>query len=403
MQLYRYNLLNSSKEDAEFLKEMAPYLSEHIESVSLNGSAVDIVYDGTTKEIIEDKFLNLISMLEMQSKSNSNMYPSTENIFESMDVVPMNASNIFPELLKHKQIFQLNTGSYALSGLLLQVKKYFELRIDELAKEVFGKSYAVLEMPDLIPISEYEKGGYFDTFPHHIMFAAELKNDINIIDSFSKKGLCSCFASKGLKEPKNVLRTAACMPLYPILRESKFGQNDPGAFVVSGRCFRNEEANVKGLERLNEFTMKELVLIGDSRQINEFVANASSIWHTWQEIFNLNMRIDTANDSFFVNNYRALKLFQLLGNSKRECRLLIPCSDSYLACSSANFHRTHFTKTYGIRMEESGKLCHSACVAFGLERLSYALLSQLGLDVRKWPNTARMEIERLVNLSDEHE
>ena len=105
----------------------------------------------------------------------------------------------------------------------------------------------------------------------------------------------------------------------------------------------------------------------------------------------MNCRISTATDSFFASNYKKLKLFQILGNSKQEFQVCLPGSDMFSACGSVNFHRTHFTKPYNIRSSEDS-YCYSACCAFGIDRLSYALLSQKGLDPDRWDQETYDEI-----------
>ncbi|ETI96508.1 MAG: hypothetical protein Q606_CBAC00062G0024, partial [Intestinibacter bartlettii DORA_8_9] len=115
-----------------------------------------------------------------------------------------------------------------------------------------------------------------------------------------------------------------------------------------------------------------------------------NLWYFWVDKFKLNGKIDTANDSFFASNYKKLKLFQMLGDSKQEFKLWLPDSDSYISASSSNVHRTHFTKERNIRNEHG--YCQSSCFAFGLERLTYALLSQKGLDVKLWDDDTYEEI-----------
>lgn len=90
------------------------------------------------------------------------------------------------------------------------------------------------------------------------------------------------------------------------------------------------------------------------------------------------------------SNYKKLKIFQILGDSKQEFRVYIPDGDFFCAVSSSNVHRTHFTKTYNIHNDNS--FCQSSCFAFGIERLSYALLSQKGVDIDKWDEATRKEI-----------
>jgi seryl-tRNA synthetase len=62
------------------------------------------------------------------------------------------------------------------------------------------------------------------------------------------------------------------------------------------------------------------------------------------------------------------------------------------AVASFNYHQDHFASTYGIQLAD-GSVAHTACLGFGLERISLALLRAHGLDVSDWPAEVREELE----------
>jgi seryl-tRNA synthetase len=53
--------------------------------------------------------------------------------------------------------------------------------------------------------------------------------------------------------------------------------------------------------------------------------------------------------------------------------------------ASFNYHREHFSSIFEL-LQPNGELAHTACVGFGLERITLALLSRHGLDPDAWPN-----------------
>jgi seryl-tRNA synthetase len=228
------------------------------------------------------------------------------------------------------------------------------------------------------------------------MFQTVMKNDIKIMEMFSKYGTKDKTIFNNMKRPDLILRNAACVPIYPFLENTVIDDAKPKCFLVSGKCFRNEGSNVFELARLNEFYMKEYVFIGTPEQTKTYINKAKELWEYWADVFQLNCKVDTANDSFFASNYKKLRLFQILGDSKQEFRLLLPHKSDYLACSSANFHRTHFTKSYNIKNKSS--YCYSSCFAFGVERLAYAFLSQKGIDIDKWDKTSSDELSKYIKL-----
>lgn len=398
MNVYHYSLESISESDRVFFMDMLSYLSEYVKEIHRNGTSVDILYEGTDEASVRNSVENLAAMINVRLKKADDKV-RIKTLEDHTDAPVLNTADIFEDMQKQKIITPVSSGAYAYSGIFLKVFRYFCRKIEEQADVLFPDTKKTdLEVPVLTPVSDYEEGKYFETFPHHIMFQTTMKNDLNVIDRFARNGAKDKDIFNEIKTPENVLRTAACVPVYPSLRNSELQDQAPVCVKVSGKCFRNEGANVTELARLNEFYMKEYVFVGTPQQAKEYIEKASALWKFWIDTFGLNCRIDTANDSFFASNYKKLRLFQIMGDSKREFKLLIPGSGSYISCSSANFHRTHFTKVYNIRTAGSGAYCHSSCFAFGIERLAYALLSQKGLDVSKWDESTKNELSRYIEL-----
>ena len=70
--------------------------------------------------------------------------------------------------------------------------------------------------------------------------------------------------------------------------------------------------------------------------------------------------------------------------------LLIPVDsqEQPTACMSFNYHQDYFGTTWGLQTDTQ-EVAHTACVAFGLERLGLALFATHGLDLHEWPASAR--------------
>ena len=85
---------------------------------------------------------------------------------------------------------------------------------------------------------------------------------------------------------------------------------------------------------------------------------------------------------------------RVLAESQRQQALkfemLIPVNsrENPTACISFNYHLDHFGQTWDLRLPD-GAAAHSACVGFGLERLTLALFRHHGFDLSAWPQTAR--------------
>lgn len=395
MKIINYSLNKFDKEDRKFLIDMLPYVSEFILNIETKDDIAALTIEEENETVVLEKLEFLENTLKLTDIKKGKELKT--KILQSNDTqVTLNKDDIFKELIEEEHVIEIAPGVYSYSGLFLKVYTYFIKKISEFAYSTFSNIKEV-EAPVLYPINEFENGQYFETFPHHVMFQTLIKNDIEVIDKFAKGGVKDKAIFNETQRPFNILRTAACVQIYPMLRDKVIAEEQsPRVFVVYGKCFRNEATNIFELARLNEFFMKEMVFVGKPEDVNNAIEKSKDLWKFWIDTFKLNYIIETANDSFFASNYKKLRLFQVLGDSKQEFKLLLPASNKYISCSSANFHRTHFTKRYNIRSEEG--YCYSTCFAFGIERLTYAFLCQNGLDTSKWSKESYDEISKFIKL-----
>jgi seryl-tRNA synthetase len=390
----RFDEKRGGRENEQFFVDMLSYVSPKIQNVKREGKDILLEINEEDQEIVENKVEALYQMIESGSISGKEVPVKT--LEDHTDEETVNKENVYETLCENGDVVELSPGVYSYSNLFLKVFRYFNNKIDAYGKDVF-KGIREYKFPVLHPIKRYEKGGYFENFPHYIMFGTSMKNDLDVLERFSKNGLTDETILDEMQTPSQVLRHAACVPVYEMLEGRTIQKEHPEKFLVSGTCFRNEGKNTFELSRLNEFFMKEYVFVGSPDQCKELIGQAKGLWNEWQSIFRANTRLDTANDSFFASNYKKLQFFQVIGDSKREFKWQIPGHGTYISCGSINFHRTHFSKPYTIK-NENGDLCYTACFAFGIERLTYALLSQKGLDPSKWDAATYEEISKYVDL-----
>ena len=390
MKTIEYSTSEINASDVNVFTDMLAYVSEYIFKITRENGRVLLDIEDTKEDEVLDKIAQLRKTMELDEVKKGREV-TTKVLVDKRSNVPLNTDNIFSKLVESGSVVKMTDGAYAYTGLFLQVYRYFCRKIDEFGKNQFN-GIQEFEESVLYTVKEYETGHYFESFPHHIMFQTTMKSDAELLERFSKNGTndSTIFSNDNMKRPENVVRHAACVPIYPMLKDAYIPADSPKYYLISGKCFRNEGANVYELARLNEFYMKEFVCIGTLEQTLDMIKSARALWEEWIDTFNLNCTIETANDSFFASNYKKLKIFQILGDSKQEFRVYIPDGDFFCAVSSSNVHRTHFTKTYNIHNDNS--FCQSSCFAFGIERLSYALLSQKGVDIDKWDEATRKEI-----------
>jgi seryl-tRNA synthetase len=80
---------------------------------------------------------------------------------------------------------------------------------------------------------------------------------------------------------------------------------------------------------------------------------------------------------------------KLLANNQREQQLKFEvlvsiASKEPTAVASFNFHQDHFGSAFGIQLQNK-RIATSACVGFGLERITLALFKAHGMETRDWP------------------
>lgn len=393
------DLKRVSNENRQFFYEMLSYVSPKIQEIVKNENVILIEVKAEDISEVKKKIESLYNMIESGKITGKEV--SVKIIQDNSNEDPINTKPIYKDLLRNGDVVEISKGVYAYSNLFLKIFRYFDKKIEEYGKEKF-ESIIEYQFPVLHPIEKYKKGGYFENFPHYIMFETTLNNDINVLERFSREGMKDDKIFDELKIPIHVLRHAACVPIYEILAGKQINSNCPKSFLVSGKCFRNEGENVFELSRLNEFYMKEYVFVGTSEQCKQLIIQAKGLWDYWQKTLHIKSKIETANDSFFASNYKKLQYFQIIGDSKRELKWAIPTQDNYISCSSINMHRTHFSKPYTIKNEKN-EFCCTACFAFGIERLTYAFLSQKGLNPSKWDEQTIEEISKYTDIYTEND
>jgi len=134
--------------------------------------------------------------------------------------------------------------------------------------------------------------------------------------------------------------------------------------------------------------MREVIFVGPK----EFVLdNRELARHRMAQVLQeigLAYRVESANDPFFIGEFRKQVAFQSAFQLKFEIRARLPYRDGTLAVGSYNYHQDFFGRHLNISLPD-GSPAHTGCVAFGLERMAFAFLSQYGLDPADWPPIVR--------------
>ena len=185
-----------------------------------------------------------------------------------------------------------------------------------------------------------------------------------------------------LEQAEVFLASAACHPIYPLCTGTL-----PAAgrfFNVQSYCFRHEPSDDPA--RMQSFQMHEVVYVGDPERSQEHRDAGLTFGVALLQSLGLDMDVVPANDPFFGRLGTAMATNQKEEVLKLEGIAPIGSPDHPVAIISGNCHRDHFGHPFDIVLPD-GTTAHSACVAFGIDRITLALFWKHGFDLGAWPDT----------------
>ncbi len=248
-----------------------------------------------------------------------------------------------------------------------------------------------MAFPPLLPRRQLEKIGYLKSFPHLAGTIFGFAGDEEQAAAQEERAGQGEDWSEFQSMTDLVLTPAACYPVYPAIAAR--GPLEPGGTTVDAGgsyVFRHEPSGDPA--RLQMFHQREIVRIGAP----DVVAAWRDAWRDRAvgllQAVGLDARFDVANDPFFGRSGRLLARGQRAQELKFE--VVVPIAGPEpTAVASFNYHQEHFASTYGITMSDPDVPAHTACLGFGLERITLALLRQHGLSVEQWPAEVREELQ----------
>lgn len=243
----------------------------------------------------------------------------------------------------------------------------------------------VVNHPPVMSRALLQKVRYLDSFPHLC----------GSVHTFMGNGLQALRlaekASAGepwdefLTQADVVLSPSACYGVYPMF-EGTTVPDEGRHMTVLNWVFRHEPSPEP--TRTLSFRMREFVRIG-----------APDMLLAWREVWlerakqmlaglGLPAEQELATDPFFGRGGKVMANAQYEQKLKFELTVPVNSLASPTAVCSFNYHQDKFGETFDIRLPD-GSVAHSACVAFGMERLTMAMFKHHGFDVSAWPQGVR--------------
>ncbi len=244
----------------------------------------------------------------------------------------------------------------------------------------------ILYLPPVMSRHQLEKSGYLKSFPNLLGCVCALHGSESDIRAAAEVHETGGDWTKSLAASDLVLSPAACYPVYPLAAARGRVPPEGLAFDVLADCFRREPS--RALSRLQSFRMREFVRIGKPRDIVAFRERWMGKAERLARELGLPCKLDVANDPFFGRVGQVMAVSQRQQSLKFELMVPYHPAAEPAACMSFNYHRDHFGVVWGLA-DGAGEVAHTACVAFGLDRLAVALFCVHGLDVSRWPGSVR--------------
>ncbi|HDR7760922.1 hypothetical protein [Bacillus cereus] len=387
-QLIIENTLKTEEEFQQF-QYLLRFINKKVNSCSLNNNEIIIKHNINEEDSLKTQILDILKRV-----SGTRSLPfKNETYYETSVETPFN-NNILDELLAKNIITDNGNGLFSFrppfSDLLLLLD---QLIIDNIAKPLGALNE---QYPSLISMDTLNKTNHFTSFPHHVLFTQHLKEDLSIIDSFTRKVQESDGLHKDMIQPSDVKTTslvknpAVCYHCYKSLENTEV--QGEGYIVTSmGKCSRYESNNHSDFGRLLDFSMREIIFVGEDEFVKKMRSKSIELLKDFLSLWEIDALIENANDPFFTDDYQVKSFFQRDMEMKYEVKFKIPYLKNTISVSSSNYHGNVFGQAFSIK--KGNNYVSTGCLAFGLERWIFAFLSQYGLDIKKWPS----QIKKLIS------
>lgn len=269
----------------------------------------------------------------------------------------------------------------AAPGVQLQPAAYEKLLgalRESIARLAADEPFERLVVPPVISRATIERAGFAASFPHLLGTVHSYTGSAS-----EWRALAPLIAESGPWHARQeitdlVLLPAACYPVYATLTGQDLAA--PVRYSVEAQCFRQEATAEPG--RLRSFRMAELVTAGTPAHCQEWREHWLQRVADWLEGLGLKPSVELADDPFFGGGRKLYQAAQRAQELKFELR--VPVADGLpQAIASANIHKDHFGEVFDFTAD--GATGHTACTAFGLDRIALALLHAHGPRPVDWP------------------
>ena len=371
---------------AQELERRIFFVSDQIVDFSLirHDGLIREIEISTSKQIASEELAAKINYLVANDVINQRQI--TPKVIWRADSERSYHDDLFEQMLAQGIAYEVGEGQVCVGAPFIALMDYFDRQLRAIAVDLLGgREY---RYPTLIPTEVLDRCGYFNSFPQYLMFVTRLHSDVDtyrqFLDSYKATGDVREFALSQCQNLDYCLPPTMCFHTYHQFRNTQFAPGENRVVTAKGKSFRFESRYHRTLERLWDFTIREIVFMGSREHVLE--CRQTFMRHAFQLMEQLGMTgfCEVANDPFFCNEDTAAKIWsQKMLELKYELRANVT-QDRTIAVGSFNFHEEFFGHSFHIQRDDNDWI-RTGCVGFGLERLTYAFLCQYGLDQQQWP------------------
>ena len=315
-------------------------------------------------------------------------------IYESGPQITTPIIDVDAELELAGDIVWIGDGLALMRGTFLEVKQALGRQWQKIAEQQFqaleinnpaawGKDLAI-------------RSRYLDDFHQEALFLVGVKKTSSSLantDTFfagldegsdlSLNGVFSDLEVVGLVQPS--VCTSCYFALSLTSNENSFNQ----VYTTKNQVFRNEGS--KSLSRLLSFEVRDVMAVGQREFVESIRQRLLLCSIEILSKLGLQSTIEVASDPFFATSSSMLA-YQNVHALKHELLVYVPQLSKSIAVGSVNAHQQSYGQRFGVKVaDESGQQDHmySCCMGIGIDRLTFTLFSQFGMDTLVWPESTR--------------
>lgn len=374
MKSFEFDLPEGLKDEG---KESLLSALEGFGQVTVQGKLLQVKFSTNNSTEIEQTIVQIRQIITTFFQLNEKV-PSQILLDCRLKKVP-GPKGILPALIEKKDIIQHAPGLFTTGGFFLKVQKQIDARLLQFVTSLGAEE---VDFPLLVSIKPLRRTRILDNYPHIMNFVSPVKNNYEDMKSIASATKENRSISPFLEEPQLICRSANCLHSYMNLADSILSLDM--SYTTVGKNFRKENPSDLSFDRMREFTVREAIFIGSESFVENKIRRYQNFLIELMQVGDLQGVLQTASDLFFADQINSLGFYQKAQQTKLELRLSCPELEKTISVASLNFHQNYFSESFNIRQNENS-LAFSGCVGVGLERLTYCLFSQYGLDLEKWP------------------